>query len=190
MNLIKFDKKVICGPEFVAVRIIENCDELKMGNIWLPGKIEANARIAYCIIEDVGSSAAREYGLKTGDYVVIDRLSTFAHTYPVACLKYNNVICKTNSTFSEFYPLRNMAFVEPDHKDGPDNVGGIYVNNYAEKLHTGTITNINCEADLDLPFEIGDKVMLTKGADIVDLGNTQLYIYKHDMLIAKVIEEG
>ena len=36
MTTIKFDKKLICGPEFVAVRIIENCDDIKVGSIWLP----------------------------------------------------------------------------------------------------------------------------------------------------------
>lgn len=35
MTTIQFDKKLECGPEFVAVRIIENGEDLKVGNIWL-----------------------------------------------------------------------------------------------------------------------------------------------------------
>lgn len=190
MNLIKFDKKVTCGPEFVAVRILDNSDEMKMGNIWLPSKTEANGRLAFCKVEDVGTTAHAEYDVNVGDYVIIDRLSTFAHTAPVACLKYNNVICKTNENRSEYFPLKNMIFVEPDDKGGPTNVGGIYVNNYAEKLHTGTITKMAVEPELKSPFSVGDKVMMTKGADMIDFGETQLHIYKHDMIVAKIIEEN
>ena len=36
MEIIKFDEKVQCGPEFVALRLLDNCDDLKVGNIWLP----------------------------------------------------------------------------------------------------------------------------------------------------------
>ena len=111
MNHIQFDKKLICGPEFVAVRIIENSDELKVGNIWMPQMCHENARTAFCKVENVGSKAAEEYGIAEGDYVIIDRLSTFAHTAPVAAVKYNNVICKTNETNTEYFPLKNMALV-------------------------------------------------------------------------------
>ena len=102
MNLIQFDKKCKCGPEFVCVRILENCDELKVGNIYLPSSSQANSRMAHCIIEDIGYKAAEEYGLNVGDYVLIDRLATFAHTFPVAVLKYNSVIVKTNKDKTDF----------------------------------------------------------------------------------------
>ena len=190
MTTIEFDKKVVCGPEFVAVRILENCDELRVGTIWLPAMSESNARMAHCIIEDVGTKAAEEYGIKTGDYVMIDRLSTFAHTAPVAVLKYNNVICKTNADKSEFFPLRNMIFVEPDQKGEVTDVGGIAVANYAEKLNTGKITKMNCDEDKKLPFAVGDDVIVTKGADVMQLGDTTLHIFKHDMIICKVVKEG
>ena len=36
MTTIDFDKKLVCGPEFVAVRIVDNCEDLKVGSIWLP----------------------------------------------------------------------------------------------------------------------------------------------------------
>ena len=63
MNYTEFDKKCKCGPEFVCVRIIEKCDQLKVGNVWLPGNAAANGRLAHCIIEDVGSVSAEKYGL-------------------------------------------------------------------------------------------------------------------------------
>jgi hypothetical protein len=184
MTTIEFDKKLICGPEFVAVRIIENCEDLKIGNIWLPQTASSNERLAFAVVENVGSKAAEEYGLKEGDYVMFDRLSTFAHTAPVAAMKYNNVICLTNKEQSDYFPLKNMLFVEPDEKDDITKVNNIYVMGYADKLNVGTITKMNCVDEL--PFTNGDKVMLTKGADCVQFGEKKIYIYKHDMIVAKI----
>ena len=117
---------------------------------------------------------------------MIDRLSTFAHTYPVALLRYNNIITLTNKEQTEYFPLRNMAFVEPDEKDSVSNVGGIYVCNYDDKLNIGTLTKSNIDEELNVPFKVGDKVLLTKGADAIEMNNITLRIYKHDMLICKI----
>lgn len=187
MTTIDFDKKLVCGPEYVAVRIIENCDDLKVGSIWLPQTANQNSRLAFAKVENVGSKSAEEYGLKEGDYVLIDRLSTFAHTAPVAAIRYNNVICKANETNSEFYPLKNMLFVEPTEKQAMSKVNNIYVpSSYDDKLHTGTITKMNCDEELKLPFKVGDKVLLSSGADLVKLGETTINIYKHDMIVATI----
>ena len=189
MTTLEFDKKVICGPEFVALRILENCDQLKIGDIWVPSITGENARLAHCVIENVGSKAAEEYGIAAGDYVMIDRLSTFAHTAPVCLCRYNNVICRTNKDRTEFTPLRNMVFVEPDAKEAIQKVENIYVpGSYDDKLNIGTITHMDCDEDLKLPFGPGDKVLVTKGADIMELGQTKVYIYKHDMIICKIEE--
>lgn len=185
MNLIHFDEKVECGPEFVALRILENCDQLKVGNIWLPQQAAANARLAHCVVEDCGSKAAEEYGLSKGDYVLIDRLATFAHTAPVCLARYNNVICLSNEANSEFRPLKGMLFVEPDEK-GEKQVGGVYVPaGYDDKLNTGTVTAENVQ-DPEYNFKVGDRVLMTKGADIVDIGERRVYIYKKDMVICRI----
>lgn len=187
MTTIDFDKKLICGPEYVAVRIIDNCEELKAGNIWLPQSVGNNSRLAFAKIENVGSKAVEEYGLKAGDYVLIDRLSTFAHTAPVAALKYNNVICKTNEDTTDFWPLKNMVFVEPIKKDSMSKINNIYVpSSYDDKLNIGIITKMNCEKDLNLPFNVEDKVLLSSGADDVKLGDKNIRIYKYDMIVATI----
>ena len=69
-------------------------------------------------------------------------------------------------------------------------VGGIAVANYAEKLNTGKITKMNCDEDKKLPFAVGDDVIVTKGADVMQLGDTTLHIFKHDMIICKIVKEG
>ena len=188
MNITKFDKKCKCCPEFVAVRIIDNCDDLKVGSIYLPSTSKLNERLAHCIIEDVGVTAAEKYGIAAGDYVYIDRLSTFAHTAPVALLRYENVIMKTNKDKTEFFPLKNMVFVEPDDKEHLTNVGGIYVPDYQDKLNIGTVTAENCTPETKLELKVGDKVLVTKGADVVFLGDKKIHIYKHDMIICKILD--
>lgn len=188
MTTLEFDKKVKCGPEFVALRILDNCDQLRSGNIWLPDMTEANGRLARCVIEDCGAKAAEEYGLKAGDYVMIDRLSTFAHTAPVCVCRYNNVICLTDENGSEFRPVKDMAFVEPEDKDGVANLNGVYVPGcYDDRLNIGVITAINVD-DKDYDFHAGDKVVLTKGADEVQVGDRKIYIYKKDMLVCRIVE--
>ena len=191
MNTISFDKKVICGPEFVALRIIDNLNDMQLDGVWLPDTVEANNRLAHCIIENVGSKAAEEYGIKIGDYVMIDRLSTFAHTSPVCMCRYNNVICKTNKDRSEYHPLRNMLFVELDEKNNVSNVDGVYIENYANKLNIGYITDENLDIDIKetVGFNLGDSIGMTKGPGIVSIGDRLLYIYKHDMIVCKVIEK-
>ena len=184
---IQFDKKVKCGPEFVALRILDKCDKIEFGGIYLPQTTATNMRLGFYVIEDIGSKASEETGLSVGDYVLADRLSSFAHTEPVCLMKYNNIICLTNKDRSKYMPLRNQVFVEHDKKEDVSNVGGVYVQNYTAKLNTGTIISINADDDAALPFEVGDKVMLVKGGDQIDLGDTTFTIYKPDMLICKFV---
>lgn len=187
MTTLEFDKKVKCGSEFVALRIIENNEELKIGNISLPSMTDANNRLAFCIVEDIGEKAASEYGVKNGDYVLIDRLSTFAHTAPVCMCRYNNIICLTDQTCSVVRPLRNMLFVEQQNHNEVLNINGIYVpGSYDEKLNTGTITAVNFDEDLHSIFKVGDEVILVKGGDYVEFGQHKIYIYKHDMIVCRI----
>lgn len=175
-----------CGSEYVAVRIIENCDELKIGNIVVTDSTSANDRLAFCQVEDIGKAAADKTGCAAGDYVMIDRLATFAHTAPVACLKYDSVICKANETNTEYFPLKEMLFVEKDDNDEVAKVGNIYMMNPDEKLNVGTVTNVNFETSTEFPFAVGDKVMMSNGADEVQVGEKKIYIYKKEMIICKI----
>jgi len=191
MNTINFNEKVQCGPEFVALRILDNLEDMELGGVWLPDSVCANSRLAFCVIEDVGSKAADEYGIKVGDYVMIDRLSTYAHTAPICMCRYNNVICLTDKDRTDYYPLRNMLFAEMDEKGDVTNVDGVYVENYAERLNIGRITaeNLDEETKKTCSFKTGDRIIMTKGPDVVRIGDRTLYIYKHDMIVCKVLEK-
>jgi len=186
MTNVEFNEKVKCGSEYVAVRIIENCDELKIGNIVVTDSTSANDRLAFCQVEDIGKDAAEKTGCAAGDYVMIDRLATFAHTAPVACLKYDSVICKANETNTEYFPLKGMLFVEKDDNDEVAKVGNIYMMNPDEKLNVGTVTKVNFETSAEFPFAVGDKVMMSKGADEVQVSDKKIYIYKKEMIVCKI----
>ena len=47
MTTIKFDKKLKCGNEFVAVKVLVNDEELNIGGIYLPDSFQANGRLAF-----------------------------------------------------------------------------------------------------------------------------------------------
>lgn len=186
MTTIKFDKKLKCGNDFVAVTVIDTSDELKIGNIYVADSIGANSRMAFCKVDDVGAHAKEILGIEIGDYVMIDRLATFAWTAPSAALKYDSVICKTNEDRSEFFPLKDVVFVDPTEKSDTTSINGILVTNYDKRLNTGTITKMGFETSEAYPFNVGDKVMLVKGGDQVNIGSTSIYIYKKDMLVCTV----
>lgn len=183
--MIKFDKKVQCGADYVALRVIDNATQLEVDGIILSESSFVNNKLGFYQIEDVGETAAKEYGLQVGDYVLADRLSIFYKSEPIGIIKYNNIIVKTNKDQSEYYPLKDMCFVNVE-KPQIENSGGIYLQNDNERMKTGIITAKNMSKDVVFPFEIGDKVLLVKGADAVQLGNSTIFIYKHDMLLCKI----
>ena len=186
MTTIQFDKKLKCGNDFVAVEVIDVLNEVKVGNLYLPDSFGSNSRLAHCRVTDVGMKAKEKLGIEVGDYVMIDRLSTFAWTAPSAVLKYDSVIMKTNESKSEYFPLKDCAFIEPDQKEDSTNVNGVFVVNYDKRLNLGTIVKKNFDKNDEYPFDIGSRVMLVKGGDMVDLGDNKIYIYKKDMVICTV----
>lgn len=48
MTTIEFDKKLKCGNDFVAVRVLSNDDEISVGGIYLPDSFQANGKLAFC----------------------------------------------------------------------------------------------------------------------------------------------
>ena len=186
MTTIQFDKKLKCGNDFVAVRVIDVQNEVKVGNVYLPDTYAENGRLAHCRVEDVGVTAKEKLGIEIGDYVMIDRLATFAWTAPSAALKYDSVICRTNEDKTEFFPLKDTLFVEPDQKDNMTEVNGLIIANYDKRLNLGTVTKVGFEKSDEYPFAPGDKVMLVKGGDLLDTGDVKIHIFKKDMIVCTV----
>ena len=188
MTTIHFDEKCVPNYDYVVIRIIDNAQLLKAGNIILSDDAFSNEKLAFGKIEAVGKNAAKEYKLEVGQYCLFDRLATFYHTAPVCIVKYNNVIVLTNETRTEYYPVGGTLFVD-ETKDEYEEKKGVFVCTTAEdQIHFGKITQMNLKDEDDFPFAIGDKVMLTKGADNVKLGNRKLFIYKPESVLVKINE--
>lgn len=188
MTNIFFDEKCVPNHDYVVIRIIDNAEHLKAGNIILAETAFSNEKLAFGKIEAVGKNAAKEYGLEAGQYCLFDRLSTFYHTAPVCVVKYNNVIVLTNEDRSEYFPVRGTLFVD-ETKDSFQEKKGVFIANTEEnEVHSGTITKTNLHEGQDFPFQIGDKVMLVKGADMVKLRGRMLYIYKPESVIVKLLD--
>lgn len=185
---IQFDRKCLPAPDYVVLKVLSQCDKMELDGIEIPDQAFSNDKLGRYVVEAVGSNAEKEYGLAVGDYVVADRLAAVYPSEPICIMKYINVIAKANWNFTKFFPLKNMVFVVPDKKSVSD-VGGILVQNYAKDINTGRIVAINLEEGLDMPYDVGDTVLLSRGADNVQIGGQDFRIYKHDMLVCKIFDD-
>jgi co-chaperonin GroES (HSP10) len=187
-DTIKFNNKCIPASEYVVLEVLDRNDSFEVGGLILPTKTFANERVGFYKVISVGKTAADEYGLKTGDYVVADRLAQCYKTEPIAIMKYTNIIAKTDIKNETFSPLRNMVFVKDDPHKATD-VGGFLVNNYKKQLNIGEIVAMNIDSDIEVPFSVGDNVMISKGGDSFQIGTMHIFIYKYDMIVCKVVDE-
>jgi co-chaperonin GroES (HSP10) len=185
---INFNKKCTPATDYVVLRVIDRNDNMSLGGILLARSNFSNERLGFYQVEDVGENAHEQYGLEKGDYVVADRLAQCYPTEPICVMKYVNVIARTNKDNSQFSPLKNMVFVK-DEQNTVQNVGGVLVDNYNKSLRIGEVVAMNLSDDIKVPFKKGDKVMLSKGGDSFQVGTEHVYIYKHDMIVAKVEEK-
>lgn len=186
--MVKFDKIVKCGADYVALRTLDNASAMNYGGIYLNATLYSNDKLGFYQVEDIGETAEKEYDVHAGDYVLADRLAIYYRSEPIGIMKCNSVIVKTNKDRSEYYPLLNMCFVEMNNKE-PENLDGIYVQAKSDVLRIGTITAKNIAPDVKFPFEVGDKVLMPKADDYVSFGSRDFYIYKYDKVLCKIVED-
>lgn len=152
-NTIEFNKKCTPASEYVVLRVIERNDIVQMGHILIAESEFANEKLAFGQIVDIGKKASEEYALQKGDYVIYDRLATAHQTAPIAVTKYVNIIAKTDATNTEFFPLRNMVFVQDD-TETVQMVGKVLVDNYNKKLRLGKVVAMNIDTDIEVPLQL------------------------------------
>lgn len=187
-NLIHFDKKCIPTDEYVVLEMMRKDNIKTTSGIILPDTAYANERLGFYKVIEVGKTAFEEYGLKSGDYVVGDRLASTMQSYPITLMKYYNIIAKTNETNTTFSPLKNMVFVR-DERNDVTQMGSLYVKNYKKRMNIGEIVAMNISDDITVPYKKGDMVLISKGGDSFQVGTEHVFIYKHDMICAKVCED-
>ena len=187
MTTIYFDEKCVPNNDYVVIRIIDNGAEVKAGNIVLAESSFSNEKLAFGKIEAVGKNAHEKYGLEEGQYCMFDRLATFYHSEPICIVKYENVIVLTNADRSEYFPVKGTLFVDETKDEAYENKKGVFVVNTAEdQMHVGKITAMWLSEEDGFPFSIGDKVMLVKGADHVQLRGRSIFIYKPESVIVRL----
>lgn len=187
--MVRFDRKVKCGADYVALRTIDNGREMDYGGILISQSAFSNDKLGFYQVIDIGECAEKEYDVHVGDYVLADRLAIYYRSEPVGIMKCNSVIVKTNKDRSEYYPLLNMCFVEPRDRGQTELDDGIIVQSSKEVLRIGTITAKNMSPDVIFPFEVGDTVLMPESDDFVSFGEKKFHIYKHDKVLCKVLEE-
>lgn len=187
MATINFNKKCTPATDYVVLRVIDRNDNMSLGGILLARTNYSNDRLGFYQVEEVGENAHKEYGIEKGDYVVADRLAQCYPTEPICVMKYVNIIAKTNQDNSQYSPLKNMVFVK-DESNTTQEINGILVNNYNKSIKIGEVVSMNISDDITVPYKRGDKVMLSKGGDSFQVGTEHVYIYKYDMIVAKVEE--
>lgn len=184
---ITFNEHVDAVGSNVCVEILDNMDDVSVGGIYLPKEHGVNERTAFVKIVSLGDDAKKETGLEIGDYALIDRLATHYHSKPIAVLRYNSVICKTNKERNDFFPLKNMLFVKPIKKEEHKEDGVLILMDSQVGNNMGIITKTNFDDEhkyLNDDMPVGSKIMLVKGGDIVYTnGSDHFIIYKHDMPI-------
>jgi co-chaperonin GroES (HSP10) len=187
-DTIEFSRKCIPAPEYVVLKVLDRHDRFDVGGLVLPSTAFSNERLGFYQVTDVGSVASEEYGLKAGDYVVADRLAQCYKTAPVAVMRYTNVIALTDAENRTFSPLKNMVFVE-DRPNQTTDVGGILVSNYKKQLNIGKGVAMNVPEGVEVPFKVGDDVMLSKAGDSFHVGTAHVFIYRYDAIVCRVVEE-
>ena len=80
-----------------------------------------------------------------------------------------------------------MCFVEREKEEIRESKG-ILLPADSNSLQIGRITAKNMSDDVCFPFEVGDRVLLVKGADVINIGRGTTFIYKHDMILCKIEE--
>lgn len=187
----KFDEKVICGDEYIALREQDTGESVESGGIVLADSAFENSKLGFYVVESVGKEGKEKYGLTEGDYVFADRLASFYHSSPVCLMKCENIIVKTDKTRTKYIPLKNTVFVEEDKKEmkASEN-SGFYVETDPKILRLGTIIDMDIDTEEypDYPFSVGDHVMLVRGGDFVKFGQKEIYIFKPEKIICKIVE--
>ncbi len=189
--MVKFDYKVKCGPEYVALRVVDISEgfQRSTGGIYIAENSFANSKLGMYQVEDIGDVAEKLTDVHVGDYVMADKLAIFYKSEPIGIMRYNSMIVKTDANKTAYHPLLNMCLVSQDRTEIKQD-GGIYIQNRDDILNIGTLVeqNIDEERMKTWPFKAGDKVFMSKCSDLIRAGTENIYIYKCEDVLCKILE--
>lgn len=197
--MIHFDNENIePASDCVVIRIKDN-DTLstKSSGFVIGDDALRNLRVGFAQIVKIGDKAKSETGLKEGDWVFYDTLSTFYHTQPIAVLRYKGLIMESNPEKTKYRALGGRCIVQ-EVNDSEERKGGFVIPT-SDEMHIGVIKSITPQYedtdDYTYGFKVGDKVLLTKdehdtlhgfkGDSSLD-PTKPILIYRTNAIIAKV----
>lgn len=212
--MIHFDKDCEPASDIVVLKVLDN-DILssKDSGFVIADDALRNLRVGLYQVLKLGKKAKSDTGLEIGSYVYADKLASFYHTEPIALMRYNALIMETNADRTSYRALGGRVIVQEVKSDNETSSG--FVVPTSNELKIGVIKSItppyhekcdcgendecsNCSCKEELPFKVGDKILLTKdecdtlhgftGDESLD-PSSPIYIYKTESIICKINED-
>lgn len=182
-----FDEPTKAVGEFVCLKTLDIGNNGKFKGFLIDNKSRNNDRLGLYEVISVGDKAYQEYGIEPGMKVYADRLACIGwqKAYPV--IKYNSIIYIDSTTNDdlEITPVKGTLMVVDDKTEKYVDYKGFKILE-TNSLKCGLVIAKNIE---NSEYEVGDRVILTSGADVINTSKYTVRIYKEDMLIAKVVND-
>jgi hypothetical protein len=172
--------------EYVCLKTLDLGDSGKFKGFLIDNKSRNNDRLGLYEVISVGDVAYQEYGIEPGMKVYADRLACIGWRKQYPIIKYNSIIyIDAPDEELAIKPVKGTLIVVDEKTDKYVDYNGFKILE-TNSLKCGLVLAINKE---DSEYKVGDKTLLTTGADVINTSKYTIRIYKEDMLIAKVVNE-
>lgn len=162
----ELDCSLTPAPDKVVLRKIDTTT-VSSGGFYLSADTLKNERAAFCKVEAIGAVAAKKTGVKVGDYVFADPLSSHYHTSPVMVIPWNGLILITDEHKGNLKTIPGYALLEKEEEPA-----GGFIAPDSNSIRKGKVIQIVYPEDLkpeEVPaFKVGDTVMLTSKCEVYD----------------------
>lgn len=171
------------APDKVVLREIGRTTQ-SAGGFLLSDDTMRNDRSAFFKVEAVGKVAAKKTGVKPGDYVYADPLSSHYHTHPVCVIPWQGIILLTDENKDNLKTVPGMVLLEQEE----EKKGGFIAQ--SNDIRRGKIVQIVYPEDMKPeevpPFKVGDTVMLTSKCEVYDgFADKRLVAMRFEEIVAR-----
>ena len=154
------------APDKIVLRELDTT-KVSAGGFYLSDDTMKNARSAFFKVEAVGAVAARRTGVKVGDYVFADPLSSHYHTHPVCVIPWNGIILITDEHKKNLKTVPGYALLEKEEE-----TTGSFIAPDSHSIRKGKIVQIvypdHLRPEEVPPFKVGDTVMITSKCEVYE----------------------
>lgn len=202
--MIHFDREVSPADDIVVLRVLTADTLADSSSRFQLGKdVLKDLRVGFYQVLKLGREAQERTGLQPGSYVYADSLASFYHTEPIAMMRWNAIILETNRERTELRALAGRALVQPVKED-EKKASGLFAIPTSDELRIGVVKSITPpwrkdgegrEFQPELPFKVGDKVLLTKeerdtlqgfgGSTTID-PTLPIHVYRTESIVCRI----